>query len=255
MAEETQTTTDTSGITRMPDGQIVDGQTTKSDPTTTSEQTSTEAGDAGKTLLNQSENPPKAEGKSDTGTGGKAADKSKGTSAAPEKYADYTVPEGFTLAPEVKTQADTLFKDLNLSQEQGQKAIDLYTKLTSEAAQAPYKAWSDMTAKWKTDAESHPDLRGKLGAGKEVNVRIGALLNSLPDQQLASDFRELMDITGAGNHPAFIRAIDHWAKQLSEGTHVSGKGPSPGGQSEPGKASPSAAAAIWPGLKSSSNPR
>ena len=112
-----------------------------------------------------------------------------------------------------------------------------------------------MTAKWKTDAESHPDLRGKLGAGKEVNVRIGALLNSLPDQQLASDFRELMDITGAGNHPAFIRAIDHWAKQLSEGTHVSGKGPSPGGQSEPGKASPSAAAAIWPGLKSSSNPR
>jgi hypothetical protein len=240
MADEA-TTTDQTGVERTGEGTIVD-QSPKpgeSTPTTTPETTSTPKTEDGKTLL--------TEGKKEEP---KTEEKKEEVKGAPEKYADYTVPEGFALDPEVKKEADALFKGLGLSQEGAQSLIDLYTAKTVEAAKAPYDAYQKMTDGWRKEAESHPDLRGKLGPGQEVNVRIGKALDSLGDPKLASDFRQLMDLTGAGNHPAFIRAIDKWAQRLTEGTHVSGNGPTRASQSEPGKAPPSAAAALWPNLPS-----
>lgn len=236
MADE-QVTTEP-GPMRTETGTIVDQSPTQSSqsPLTTTPETTPETTPPpdGKTLLTEGEKePPKpAEG-------------------APEKYEDYKVPEGFTLDPVIKTQADAMFKSLGLNQEQAQSLVDFYTKQTSDAAQAPYKAWNEMTAEWRTQAESHPDLKGKLGPGQEINVRIGKFLAGLPDAKLASDFKQLMDLTGAGNHPAFIRVLDHAARLLTEGSHVAGNGAAPAGQSKPGTPPPSAAAAMWPNLPSS----
>jgi hypothetical protein len=257
MADEQTTTTGTDGIARTSDGTIADAGTTASKETTTQQTTDTTSSDStakqsndGKSVLNQ-----KAEGEAKKeGEEGKKDDKA--TKGAPEKYEDYKVPDGFTLDPEVKTKADTLFKDLGLTQEGAQKAVDLYRELTTEAFQAPFKAYQDTVADWLKQAQDHPDLRGKLGPGQEVNVRIAKMLDSVPDQKLASDFREAMDITGVGNHPAFIRLMDHFAKQLTEGTHVAGNGPSRHGQSAPGaRTEPGAAAAMWPTLPSASDRR
>jgi hypothetical protein len=170
---------------------------------------------------------------------------------APEKYEDFKAPDGVKLDPAVIAKAAPIFKELGLSQDAAQKLVDTYRELSAEAAAAPYKAYQDTVAGWLKDSQDHPDLRGKLGPGQEVNVRIAKLLDGVPDSKLASDFREAMDITGVGNHPAFIRLMDHFAKQLTEGTHVAGNGPGPGGQSAPGTASrPSAAASMWPNLPS-----
>jgi hypothetical protein len=241
MADE-QTTTDTSGVARTSDGTIADQGTVQSNAQTTTEQKTettpqkTEQSNDGKSILNQ-----KAEGER------KEEPAAKG---APEKYEDFKVPDGIKLDPAVIAKAAPIFKELGLPQEGAQKLVDMYRELSAEAAAAPYKAYQDTVAGWLKEAQDHPDLRGKLGPGQEVNVRIGKLMDSLPDQKLASDFRSVMDITGAGNNPAFIRVMDYVAKQLTEGTHVAGNGPGPGGQSAPGSASrPSAAAAIWPGLK------
>ena len=192
----------------------------------------------GKTLLTESDatkpDPDKA--------------KTDGTKGAPESYGDYKLPEGYTLDPVVKTEADALFKGLGLTQEQAQSMVDFYTSKAGEAAAAPLKAYQDLTASWKSESESHPDLRGKLGPGKEINVRIAKALDSLGDPKLASDFRSAMDLTGVGNHPAFIRVLSKFAAQVTEGTHVAGNGPSPAGQSVRPQAPPSAAAAMWPNL-------
>lgn len=175
----------------------------------------------------------------------------KAPKGAPEKYEDYRVPEGYEIAGELKTEIDGLFKGMGLSQENAQKLVDFYVTQTKDAFQAPFDAYKEMTDGWRKDAMDHPDLKGKLGPGQEVNVRIGKFLSGLPDQQLAADFRALMDLTGAGNHPAFIRVIDYAARMLGEGTHVAGNGPAPGGQSAPGSRPPSAAQAIFPNLPSS----
>ncbi len=242
MAEEAPapapTRTDEAGIARTQAGEI---QNPSSPATTTpSPETTTTSQNEGKTLLTEP---------------AKEAAPEPAKEGAPEKYEDYRVPDGYTLDPEVKGEADKLFKSLGLNQTQAQSLVDFYTKQTTEAFQAPFDAYQKMTDEWRSESESHPDLRGKLGPGQEVNVRIAKALDSLGDAKLASDFRALMDLTGAGNNQAFIRVIDKFAQRLTEGGHVAGNGPSREGQSRPGQAPPTAAAALWPNLPSASDRR
>ena len=247
MADEQTTTTDTSGVTRTGDGTIADQGTTTSPATTTQTSTTetppkTEQSNDGKSVLNQ-----KAEGEK------KEEPAAKG---APEKYEDFKAPDGQKLDPAVIAKASPIFKELGLPQDAAQKLVDTYRELTAEAQAAPYKAYQDTVAGWLKEAQDHPDLRGKLGPGQEVNVRIGKFLDGLPDQKLASDFRQVMDTTGAGNNPAFIRVMDYVSKQLTEGSHVAGNGPSPGGQSAPGaRTQPTAAQSMWPNLPSAGDRR
>ena len=172
-------------------------------------------------------------------------------SGTPTAYADYKVPEGFTLDPEVKGEADAVFKDLGLSQEGAQKLVDFYTKQTTDAANQPYEAYKKMVADWGKESSDHPDLRGKIGPGKEISVRISKMLDGLGDPTLAQEFRAHMDLTGAGNYHAFIRVLDKVSQLLGEGTHVSGSGPSAAGQRAPGQASRTAAQDLYPNLPSS----
>ena len=58
-------------------------------------------------------------------------------------------------------------------------------------------------------------------------------------------------LTGAGDHPAFVKAFNKLAAFVTEGSHVSGKGPSDLGQQKPGAPTkPSAAQALYPNLPS-----
>ena len=230
MAEEQ--TVDTSGISRSADGTISDGQTTQVDQ---SPATTTQSSEPGTTLLTEAKKPEAP-----------VEEKSEKT-PAPEKY-EYKLPEGMKLDDAMRTKTDTMFKDMGLSNESAQKLVDFYGEQISALATAPVKAYQDLTAEWRSAAESHPDLRGKLGPGQEINVRISKALDGLGDSKLASDFRSIMDLTGAGNHPAFIRVLDKLAQRVTEGTHVAGNGPSKDGQSARPSAPPTAAAAMWPNL-------
>lgn len=215
---------------------------TEPSQTTTPDSTTTPEPD-GKTLLTEGKKPEVKEEKKD-------GDKPKEATGAPEKYEDYKVPEGYTLDPAVKTEADALFKGLGLNQEQAQSLVDFYTSKTTEAFNAPFKAYQEMTDGWRKEAMDHPDLRGKLGPGLEVSTRIGRALDAIGDKSLTDGFRAMMDLTGAGNNVSFIRVFDRLAQKFTEGTHVSGNGPTKPSQSRPGEGPPSAAAAIWPTLPS-----
>jgi hypothetical protein len=228
MTDQSQPTVDSSGITRAADGTITDGQTTQSDQS-----------QASTTLLTEEKKPeaePKAEEKTE-----------KTETKAPEKY-EYKLPEGLTLNDEVRTKADTMFKDMGLSNDQAQSLVNFYGEQIAAVANAPVEAYKTLTSEWRTEAESHPDLRGKLGPGQEINVRISKALDALGDSKLVSDFKQTMDLTGVGNHSAFIRVLDRFAQKVTEGTHVAGNGPSKDGQSARPAAAPTAAAAMWPNL-------
>lgn len=245
---EQQVTTDTSGVNRTADGQITTQQATDQSQASTTQTTETKstnqtqaqqtdaAKDSDKSLLNQDKDDKAAQG-------------------APETYADYKVPEGFTLDPEIKTAADKLFKGMNLSQAQAQELVDFYAAQTKEAFEAPFNAYQEQRKEWRATAEADPDLRGKLGPGGEVLTTISKAIDGLGDAKLASDFREAMDLTGAGDNPAFIRAFFLLSRQLTEGSHVAGRGPSPGGQRSPNAAQRSPASDLWPNLPSAANQR
>jgi hypothetical protein len=169
----------------------------------------------------------------------------------PAKYEAWTVPEGYTLDTGVNDAAGTLFKELGLSQAQGQKLVDFYSEHAIKSNDALMDMVRQQNEAWQTEAKAHPDLKGKLEAGGPVLTTISRALDALGDPQLKADFRATMDMTGAGNHQAFIRAFYKMASKIVEGTHVAGNGPSPLGQTAPGQRPPSAAQAMYPNLPSS----
>jgi hypothetical protein len=188
----------------------------------------------------------------DQAAAGKEADRSligKGDSpqGAPEKYEDFNVPEGFILDPEVGDKIGTLFKEGNLSQSYAQKLIDFYIKETREAQERPGKFYQDMRKQWVDEINKDSDIGGsKLnGAMAAISKLIGST------GELGEAFKDAMDYTGAGDHPAVAKFLYALAKKLTEGGPVRGTGPSLEGMRQPGTpAMPSAAQAMYPNLPS-----
>jgi hypothetical protein len=172
----------------------------------------------------------------------------EGPKGAPEKYEDFKTPEGFTIPPEIATEISTVFKEVNISQADGQKLIDLYAKHTQEALQAPADFYADKQEEWRNTINADPEIGGSKLNG--VRVSIAKLIDSLGDSALADGFREAMDYTGAGNHPAVVKWLSRIAQKLTEGGPVRGAGPSLDGMRRPGEGRPTAAQAIYPHLKS-----
>lgn len=147
-------------------------------------------------------------------------------------------------------EANGLFKGLNLSQDQAQSLVDFYIKHTKEAAEAPYKTYNDMRQGWQQEAFKDTELGTGQSLKPEVKESIGRTLDSLGEAGTA--FRQAMDLTGAGDHPAVLKAMFQLSKMLIEGKHVSGASPSPQGQGKPG-AAPTPAQALYPNLPSSAS--
>jgi len=170
---------------------------------------------------------------------------------APDKYTDFKLPEGLKLEPTALTEASTLFRGMNLSQDQAQSLVDFHAKAIADATSAPYRAVTDMKSAWETEVRS---AYGKdIEPGGKVNVAIARLIDSL-GPELAPGFREAMDHTLAGSNPAFVKAFAKMAEMFSEGTTVKGNGPSPLGQKGPDVRPLSVAQAMYPHLPSTNKP-
>lgn len=169
--------------------------------------------------------------------------------SVPESYSEWKVPEGWTLDEKVSTDVNTLFKEIGLSQSNGQRLVDFYIKQAQDAADAPYKMYEKMRGEWRNEVANDPDIGSRLDHVKQT---ISKALNGLGDPKLTQSFREAMDLTGAGDHPAFIRAFYRMAQRLTEQSHVVGNGPSPAGQTRTGTVPRSVANAMYPDLPSSS---
>lgn len=175
---------------------------------------------------------------------GEEGKKEESKAGAPEKYEPFNLPEGFEANEEVMTEARAVFKELGLSQETAQKLVDFHAKQATAAANAPVEYWKQMQKDWVAEIKADKDLGGKI---PEVRATISKAIDQLGD--LAVPFREAMDLTGAGNNPAFFRAFYKFAQLLTEGAHVSGGGPSKAGQLAPGATEkPTAAKALYPNL-------
>ncbi len=253
MSETPSPTVDSSGVMRTADGTIADAAQTDQTSSTTqtteaakSEATTSQAQktEDGKSFLTEGDK-AKTEAEPKLDKDGKPV---KTETGAPETYADFKLPDGFKLSDEQKTEATGMFKSWNLSQDQAQQAIDYYTKRSAELANAPYNAYLETRKGWRDEIASDPVIGPKSAA---VKAEIGRAINSLGDPKMIADFRQALDITGIGDHPAFVRAFYAFSQRVNEGSPVSGRGPSPHGQTQaPGADKPSAAQAMYPNLNS-----
>lgn len=189
--------------------------------------------------------PPKDGDKAPPKAGDKAPDKpAEPTTGAPEKYADFKAPDGFKFDDKFLPQVHTVFKDLNLTQDQAQKLVDTVGPKFAELANGPAKAWSDTQAQWNTEIATRFGERAE-GIRADINKAIDVAL----PPSIAKNFRAALDMTGAGSNPDYIEAM-----HLLLAPHFEGKPVVPGKVSgeankAPGSGPPSLADAMYGHLR------
>lgn len=181
-----------------------------------------------------------ATGSGDGGADAGADDKDAGagkdgegeTVAAPEAYELKVTTkdaEGNDTEVEIDTAlletATPILKELGLTNEQANKLAPLALEVQNRMLQSQADNYAAMKADWAKQAMSDKDIGGANWATTE------ALAAKALDQFGApkgSEFRQLLDDTGLGNHPALIRMFRDIGKAVGEDsdvprTQVSGK--------------------------------
>jgi hypothetical protein len=148
-------------------------------------------------------------------------------------------------------EATSTFRELNLTQDAAQKLMDMHIKHANEAAEQPYKAYVDMRADWRKSVLSDPVVGNGQDLKPEVKQTIARMYDTIGDTKLVSEFKEAMDMTGVGDHPAFVKLIYSLAQRATEGRPVAGTKPTPESQTAPGASvRPNPAQALYPNLPS-----
>lgn len=235
---------------RSPTGEILDQAPPikTEEPTTTPTTTETKPETPPST---ETKVEPKAEPKpGETLLTDKKETKEETKPAAPEAYTDFKAPEGHTLDKATIDKAIPIFKELGLDQGAAQKLVDLYVAQQIEAAKAPGATYDALRTDWRAKVTADPEIKAYSTDGKTgfdaIKVDIGRALGTL-DPTLATEFKAAMDLTGAGDHPAFVKVFWKLSQSVTEGKHVAGRNPSPQGQNDPSKAErPTAAQALYP---------
>jgi len=243
MTDTTVTTDPPTG--NSPEARTGDGTLKDQTPPSTTTTPTPAPKPEGQSFLTQT--PPKEEPKPEPKEGDpKPEDKSKDPPAegAPEKYADFKVPEGFKFDEKALTEATAAFKELGLTQEGAQKLVDTYAKNTQQAIEAPYKQWADLQKEWLGD------IHDRFGSKAEtVRTDISKAIDSALPPSLARAFRGALDLTGAGTNPDVVEALSIMFKPFVEGPSIKPGGISPEANKAPNApVAPSIAEAMYPHL-------
>lgn len=144
-------------------------------------------------------------------------DKEQKQDGAPEKY--YFKPaEGQELDAAALEQFEPIARELNLTNEQAQKMVDLYgTKIMPMVQQQQAEAWQKTTEQWAADVKADKEiggdnLTGNLSAAQRALAQFGT-----------PELKEYLEGTGLGNHPELVKAFVKVGKAMSEDGMVTGK--------------------------------
>lgn len=149
-------------------------------------------------------------------TADKPDDKEQKQEGAPEKY-EFKPAEGQELDTAALEQFEPIARELNLTNEQAQKMVDLYgTKIMPMVQKQQAEAWQKTTEQWAADVKADKEIGGdKLTANLSAAQRA---LEQFGDPEL----KEYLDSTGLGNHPALVKAFIKVGKAMSEDKVVTG---------------------------------
>lgn len=141
--------------------------------------------------------------------------------AVPEKY-EFTAPEGTKLTETIIGEFSTVVKEMGLSQEAAQ---NLFSKLAPVYAKEYAAQQAEQFTSYKTELETLSKADKEFG-GDKLNENLAVAKKAL-DTLGTPALRELLDVSGLGNHPELIRYFFRTGKAISEDKFV------PGGKQPP----------------------
>ena len=146
--------------------------------------------------------------------------------AAPEEYTPFEVPEGTEPIDDATHQElASLGKDLGLTQDQLQKIVTYGAKKIGDGMEAVRLEILKKRQDWRTASEKDPEITNGIDHAKRLVTSVG-------DEKFKSEFKEMMDETGIGDNPTFIRFCIQAGKLLGEDSFVRSEKKSAGEQQE-----------------------
>lgn len=139
----------------------------------------------------------------------------------PVSYEAFKMPEGASIDPDELARATELFRASSLDQAQAQKFIDLAVSREQAAARKGQQAFAELQQKWVSEIKADPDIGGQrlqaslASAGRAID-RLGV-----------PGLREALNLTGAGNHPAVVKAFVRLGQMVAEDRFQPGKDAAP----------------------------
>lgn len=144
---------------------------------------------------------------------------------APETY-EFELPEGYELNQEVSEEFTAYARELNLPQDKAQAAVSMGVKLLESAQAKQAEAYAQQISAWRNEVTNDKELGGPALA---ENLSYAAKVLDT----YAPDLRAVLDETGLGNHPAFVKAFVKIGKAISEDRLVGGAQQAPGAALDP----------------------
>lgn len=138
---------------------------------------------------------------------------------APEKYEDFKLPDGVKLDEAALAEALPVFKDLNLTQEQAQKLVDLQSKFVQANAEKAVENWNAHMEATLAAAKADPEIGGQNW--EQSLSRAKAFIQAFGTPAL----QEYLNTAEAGSHVEIIRAFAKAGKAVSEDGFVPGSAP------------------------------
>jgi hypothetical protein len=131
------------------------------------------------------------------------------TPVTPEKY-EFTAPEGVTLDADAVAEFEPIAKELNLSNDQAQKLVELQTKFV----QKQHAAWETQVQTWVAEVNADKEIGGKALAENVKHAQRAIGQFGTPELKAA------LDATKMGNHPELVRVFARIGKAMADDTFV-----------------------------------
>jgi hypothetical protein len=127
-----------------------------------------------------------------------------------DAYADFVMPEGVTLDEAVLAEANPIFKELGLNQEQAQKLVDIYAKQVQAGSQKQADDFGQLMNDWRDQSKNDSEFGGDKF---EENVKIAQAAIS---KYGTPELKQLFEDHGVGNHPEVVRFMVRVGRTLKE---------------------------------------
>jgi hypothetical protein len=135
---------------------------------------------------------------------------------APEAYS-FEAPPGVTLDPAAVEVFAPVAKEMNLTQAQAQRFVEVYADLQQRAAEAQ----AEQVQQWAVQVRNDPEIGGRHMVDMVETANVALKRFGTPE------LSEALKATGLCNHPEMVRAWAKVGKAISDDGHVIGGQPGP----------------------------
>lgn len=136
----------------------------------------------------------------------------------PEVFKPYEValPQGVELDAESVKGFNAVANELKIPQEAAQKLVEWYGKSSTEKAAARSTEWQKLNDGWVASAKSDTEIGGDKFDKSVADARLAITKFG------TKEFGEMLNLTGAGNHPETIRFLSRVYNATKEDKMVTG---------------------------------